>query len=139
MIADFGIKKRLSQSVQSRQRAFFVDPYQAARARNIRRQNRCQSPLYVLSAQDAPPGLGEIERSYSTIVGRCPAMPTSESGQSRRFDPLPATSGLPRTTDIIRPARLVRNVPMPEVPHARETVPYGSNRGHAVRAFIGYI
>jgi hypothetical protein len=59
MIADFGIKKRLSQSFQLRQRAFFVDPYQAARARNIRRQNRCQSPLYVLSAQDAPPGLGE--------------------------------------------------------------------------------
>jgi len=56
MIADFGIEKRLSQSFQLRQRAFFVDPYQAARARDIRRQNRCQSPLYVLSAQDAPPG-----------------------------------------------------------------------------------
>jgi hypothetical protein len=56
MIADFGIKKRLSQSFQLRQRAFFVDPYQAARARNIRRQNRYQPPLYVLSAQDAPPG-----------------------------------------------------------------------------------
>jgi hypothetical protein len=32
-------------------------------------------------------------------------------GQSRRFDPLPATSGVPRTTDIIRAARLVRLVP----------------------------
>jgi len=58
MIIDFGIKKRLSQSFQLRQRAFFVDPYQAARAGNIRRQNRCQSPLYVLAAQDAPPARG---------------------------------------------------------------------------------
>ena len=32
-------------------------------------------------------------------------------GQSRRFDPLPVTSGLPRTTDISRPAPLVRFVP----------------------------
>jgi hypothetical protein len=35
----------------------------------------------------------------------------SARGQTRRFDPLPATSGLPRTTDISRPARLVRLVP----------------------------
>jgi len=59
MISDFRIKKRLSKSFQLRQRAFFVDPYQAARARDIRRQNSRQSPLYVLAAQDAPPGLGE--------------------------------------------------------------------------------
>jgi hypothetical protein len=59
MITDFGIKKCLSQSFELRQRAFLVDPYQAARARDIRRQNSHQSPLYVLSAQDAPPGLGE--------------------------------------------------------------------------------
>jgi hypothetical protein len=72
MLSDFGIKQRLSNSSQLRQRAFFVDPYQAARARNIRRQDRRQSPLYVLAAQDAPPRLGEIECSYSTIVGRCP-------------------------------------------------------------------
>jgi hypothetical protein len=81
MIRDLWIKKRLSKSFQLRQRAFFVDPYQAARARDIRRQNSRQSPLYVLAAQDAPPGLGEIECSYSTIVGRCPAMPKSEMGQ----------------------------------------------------------
>src|SRR6266403_2846804 len=55
MISDFGIKKRLSKSFQLRQRAFFVDPYQAARACDIRRQNSRQSPLYVLAAQDAPP------------------------------------------------------------------------------------
>lgn len=36
-------------------------------------------------------------------------------GQSRRFGTLPATSGLPRSTDINRPAWLVRFVPKPEV------------------------
>src|ERR1700694_3279739 len=35
----------------------------------------------------------------------------SEMGQSRRFDPQPITSGLPRSTDILRPAQLVRFVP----------------------------
>ena len=83
MIID-GIKKRLSKSFQLRQRAFFVDPYQAARARDIRRQNSHQSPLDVLAAQDAPPKLGEIEWLYSRIVGRCPAMPMSEVGQTRK-------------------------------------------------------
>jgi hypothetical protein len=29
-------------------------------------------------------------------------------GHSRRFDAAPATSGLPQSTDIIRPAQLVR-------------------------------
>ena len=58
MLSDFGIEKRLSESFQLRQRAFFVDPYQAARARDIRRQNSRQSPLYVLAAQDAPPARG---------------------------------------------------------------------------------
>ena len=61
MISDFWIKKRRSKRFQLCQRAFFVDPYQAARARDIRCQNSRQSPLYVLAAQDAPPGLGEIE------------------------------------------------------------------------------
>jgi hypothetical protein len=35
----------------------------------------------------------------------------SQMGQKRRFDPLPAISGLPRSTDVIRSARLVRLVP----------------------------
>jgi hypothetical protein len=39
MIGNVGIKKRLSKSFEFRQRAFFVDPDQAARARDIRRQN----------------------------------------------------------------------------------------------------
>src|SRR3979490_2555309 len=34
-----------------------------------------------------------------------------------RFAPLPATSGLPRTTDIILPARLVRSVPTGDIDH----------------------
>ena len=56
MLSDFRIEKRLSKSFQLRQRAFFVDPYQAARARDICRQNSCQPPLNVLAAQGAPPG-----------------------------------------------------------------------------------
>ena len=37
----------------------------------------------------------------NTFKGKsCPGKLTSESGQSRRFDPLPATSGLPLTTDM---------------------------------------
>jgi hypothetical protein len=35
----------------------------------------------------------------------------SGTGQSRHFDPQPATSGLPRSTDIARAAGLVRLVP----------------------------
>jgi hypothetical protein len=37
MISDLGIKKHLSKSLELRQRSFFVDPYQTARARDIRR------------------------------------------------------------------------------------------------------
>ena len=36
-------------------------------------------------------------------------------GHSRHFDGLPMTSDLPRSTDIVRPARLVRFVPDAEV------------------------
>jgi hypothetical protein len=46
----------------------------------------------MIAAQDAPPRLGEVECSYSTIVGPCPAMRTSETGQSRHLavgKPLP--------------------------------------------------
>src|SRR6266702_2685416 len=35
----------------------------------------------------------------------------SQLGQSRQFSPVPVTSGLPRTTDIVRPARHVAKVP----------------------------
>src|SRR6266566_5122928 len=68
IISDFGIKKRLSESSQLRQRAFFVDPYQATRARDIRRQNSCQSPLYVLAAQDAPPPRGKLNADIAQLA-----------------------------------------------------------------------
>jgi len=88
MIGDFGIENGISKSFQFRQSVFFVDPYQAARARDIRRQNSCQSPLYVIAAQGAPPGLGEIEYLHSRIVGRCPAMLMSETGSKPEVDRL---------------------------------------------------
>jgi hypothetical protein len=48
----------------------------------------------------------------------CYALMTRVStlGQSRHFDRGPAPSGLPRSTDIIRPARLVRLVPARDIP-----------------------
>lgn len=39
------------------------------------------------------------------------------SGHKRRFDPQPVTSGLARSTDIIRSAQLVRVVPNGDLPH----------------------
>jgi hypothetical protein len=52
---------------------------------------------------------------YCRRGGRVTACQMSHMGQKRRFDPLPATSGLARSTDINRPAQLVRSVPTPEV------------------------
>jgi hypothetical protein len=67
MINDFGIKKRLSKSFQSRRRAFFVDkrqePATSAAARIVASRRSACSLL-----EDAPSGRGEIERSYSIIV-----------------------------------------------------------------------
>src|SRR5205814_10646408 len=54
MISDLGIKKRLSKSLELRQRSFFVDPYQAAGACGSRRQHSRQSPFSVLGAQVVP-------------------------------------------------------------------------------------
>jgi hypothetical protein len=39
----------------------------------------------------------------------------SQLGQSLRFAHLPATSGLPQSTDIVRAVRLVRFVPMGDI------------------------
>ena len=44
-------------------------------------------------------------------------------GQTRRFEPLPSTSGLPQTTDIIRPARLVWFVPKGDIAGAPRPSP----------------
>lgn len=40
---------------------------------------------------------------------------TSVLGQKRRFDLLLATSGLPRSTDLIKPVPLVRLVPKGDI------------------------
>jgi hypothetical protein len=48
----------------------------------------------------------------------------SQMGQSRRLDPLPVTSGLPRTTDINRPAPLVRFVPLTDSCAAANSISY---------------
>jgi len=78
----------------------------------------------------------------STLGVRC----NSPEGQSRHFDRGPAPSGLPRSTDIIRPARYVGLVPMhkvaaigiggslaaPPLPHHRTYGSvYGGSRGYA--------
>ena len=86
MISDLGIKKRLSKRSQSRQRAFFIDPYQATRAHDIRCQNGRQAPLQMLAAQDAPPDSGKLNSSYvAQRWGRCPAILMSEADHRDRF------------------------------------------------------
>jgi hypothetical protein len=60
MRCDCGIDKRLSERLQLGERAFFVSAHQKTIASDIRRQNSCQPPLYVLAAQDAPPKLTEL-------------------------------------------------------------------------------
>ena len=45
---------------------------------------------------------------------------TSAWGKKRRFDPLAATSGLQRSTDIARSARLVRLVPWTDLTDYRQ-------------------
>jgi len=60
ILGDFGIEEDLPESFQLLQGPFFVDPYQAARACDIRRQYCRQSPLYVLVVQRAPQGSGKL-------------------------------------------------------------------------------
>ena len=59
----------------------------------------------------------------------------SELGQSRRFDCLPDTSGLPRSTDIKRAARLVRFVPTPDILGAI-VVASGRDASRVVAAYL---
>jgi len=56
----------------------------------------------------------------------------SEKGQSRRFGQVPATSDLPRTTDMVRSARHVSKVPLAEV-NALIRSPPGRWRGAFLR------
>jgi hypothetical protein len=54
----------------------------------------------------------------STVAPRCiigEGAYMSPSGHSRRFCGRPSASGLPRSTDITRPARLVRFVPIADL------------------------
>src|SRR5450432_3028308 len=67
--------------------------------------------------------------------------PTTALSQWRRFDPLPAASGLPLTADLVRPGRHVSNVPeigiggslaAPPLPHHRTYGSvYGGSRSYA--------
>ncbi len=98
MISDFGIKKRLSKSFQLRQRAFFVDPYQAARARDFRCQNSRQSTLDVLAAQDAPPGSGKLIAHIAQLWADVRLCPRPKWVIRDRAEPAasPAMSAMPR-------------------------------------------
>jgi hypothetical protein len=102
MLSDFGIKKSSPKRLQSCQRAFFVYPYQAARARDIRRQNSRQSPLYVLAAQDGPPCSGTL--SVSVYIAQLSAMfGYAQVGNGSNPDFLPslgAAPPLPPSADI---------------------------------------
>src|ERR1700732_2716330 len=65
------------------------------------------------SANVSAPALDERVRFRSS----CPLW-----GQKRRFELRPATSGLPRGTDIVRPPRQVRLVPTTDIIGALDTV-----------------
>jgi hypothetical protein len=68
----------------------------------------------------------------------------SVPGQTRHFDGLPITSGLPQSTDIDRPAQLVRSVPGTEVGsfslyhlvREREQALRESGANHVSRLFV---
>jgi hypothetical protein len=112
---------------QLRQCAFFVDPYQAPRARDIRRQ----PPLYLLAAQGAPRGSGKLNVHIAQLwaaVRLCPRLkwvisavlhsashfrPTPRNGhrQSSPVDPFRATSGL-RLSDHLVSAQQERRRPI---------------------------
>jgi hypothetical protein len=54
---------------------------------------------FVIFKEKLFPETLDLQTSRFPKQNRCPRM--SESGQMRRFDPVQATSGLPRSTDII--------------------------------------
>ena len=68
---------------QLRQRAFFVGPYQAARAGDIRRQDSRQSPLYMIAAQGCTPDAAAVdeladERGEALLIVRRHAVLVAE-------------------------------------------------------------
>jgi hypothetical protein len=112
MIGDFGIENGISKSFQFRQSVFFVDPYQAARARDIRRQNSCQSPHYVIAAQGAPPGSGKLSTYIAELwadVRLCSCPKRVKSGKAQWEHMF---SALPLKADVAQRGRHVRFVPI---------------------------
>jgi hypothetical protein len=76
---------------------------------------RRKEPQYSISvAEGLLKTLNQLSKMQYGGVTR-PLRSMSVPSHSRRFDGRPATSGLPRSTDIIYPARLVRFVPNSEV------------------------
>jgi hypothetical protein len=69
-------------------------------AMNVNRANCAISASLIVCQQIYP----KIARLQNLSINQTLA--------DRRLASLPATSGLPRTTDIVRPARLVRFVPI---------------------------
>ena len=103
------------------------------------------SPLPCWCSERHPKFIAGRERIYEGMrwPGYRRARLMSATSQKRRFDPLPATSGLPRSTDINRPVQLVRLVPMigiggslsaPPLPHHRAG-PYTAVREVALTRF----
>jgi hypothetical protein len=83
MLSDYRIEKRLSKSFQLRQVPSSSIP--------IKRQEPATSAARIAASRRSTcsllkmhPRAGEIECLYSRIVGRCPAMPMSETGPERK-------------------------------------------------------
>src|SRR5439155_20402429 len=75
MFGDAGIDQRFPERLEQRQRAFLIAAHQTAISGDVRRQHSRQSPLYVLAAQDAPPGLGRLNVDIAQLwadVRLCP-------------------------------------------------------------------
>jgi len=64
MLNDFGDRRAFFEELEMRKRAFLVGTHQTAVARDIRGQNSCQPPLYVLAAQDARPSSWKLNGIY---------------------------------------------------------------------------
>jgi hypothetical protein len=89
-----------------------LQPYDASRQRALpegqdRKQRRWELRPSLLGAICGLCGAPKLRPAYRFDPGQ----PMSVRGQSRRFDPMPAISGRPSSTDIIRPSRLVRFAP----------------------------
>jgi hypothetical protein len=119
-----GIGTPSSQSRTPRPMSASMIPY-AWRTRKVMigSSTRSRKPLTnvrapALFSRNNPNGFS-VGLATNPIGTAIPSPDVSCVGRSRRFDALPATSGLPRTTDVIRPAGLVQLVP-----HLRTHAPH---------------